>query len=96
MPSSLGANDVTNILSAFRPNRAYRRANNGARCSMCGLGIVAVDLALVELEVGGYTKVTKPIHAQCTALLWEAASELRGGEDDAEEPDGVSSEADPA
>ena len=71
------------ILSAFLPTRAYRRANAGARCSLCGLGIVAVDFALVEVVVDGLS-LTRPIHTQCTALLWDLAAELNGGDDEDE------------
>lgn len=83
--------NVTDILSAFLPNRAYRRANQGARCTMCGLGIVAVDLALVEVESAdsvGRRVSTRPIHTACTTLLWEEVERLRGiadGVDDADE-----------
>lgn len=76
------ANEAIAILSAFRPNRAFRRANAGARCNMCGLGIVAVDLALVEYETTFGRKTTQPIHNQCTALLWDLHEELTAGEED--------------
>lgn len=73
-------NDVSEILEAFIPNRAYRRKNQGAGCTMCGLGIVAVDLALVTVVsnswVGGKATSTRPIHKQCTALLWEEVARL--------------------
>ena len=81
-------NNVTDILSAFLPNRAYRRANAGARCTMCGLGIVAVDLALVEVEsvnpLGFKSVSTRPIHTACTALLAEEVERLREVADDME------------
>lgn len=73
-------NDVTQILSAFVPTRASRRANAGARCTMCGLGIVAVDFALVEVETqtfAGPAPTTRPIHKQCTALLFEEVQRLQ-------------------
>lgn len=74
-------NDVTKILSAFLPNRAYRRKMAGARCTVCGLGIVAVDLSLVEVEVNGMPQ-TRPMHAQCTSLLWDMAEEVNADDDD--------------
>ena len=77
---STNMNDVTDILTAFIPTRAARRAQAGARCTMCGLGIVAVDFALVEVERTGFTgltQTTRPIHKQCTALLWEEVERLR-------------------
>lgn len=87
---------VTRIISAFRPNRAYRRNVAGVRCTLCGLGVTAPDLALLEAEHDHVRVDTSAIHTQCTALLWDMAAELNGGEDDTEEPDGVPSEADPA
>lgn len=80
-------NNVTDILSAFLPTRAYRRANAGARCTMCGLGIVAVDFALVEVESAdafGSRVSTRPIHTACTALLQEEVERLREVADDME------------
>lgn len=85
---------VTRILSAFRPNRAYRRNVAGVRCGLCGLGITAPDLALMEAEHDNVRVDTSPIHVQCTALLWDMAQEVNA--DGTEEPDGVPSEADPA
>ena len=93
-------NDVVDILSAFLPNRAYRRKMAGARCTMCGLGICAVDFALVEVESLIWpgrpeTRVTtRPIHTACTALLAEEVQRLREVADDMErEEDGVASAA---
>ena len=87
--------NVTDILSAFLPTRKYRRANAGARCTMCGLGIVAVDFALVEVESAdsfGAQVSTRPIHTACTSLLWEEIERLRGVadgvEDESEATDG--------
>ena len=82
-------NDVTDILTAFKPLRKYRRANAGARCTLCGLGIVAVDFALVEVESTnefGSSISTRPIHTACTALLWDEVARL---EEMADEEDGV-------
>lgn len=82
---------ITDIFSAFLPNRAYRRQMAGARCFMCGLGIVAVDLALAEVEVGGIRTDARPIHAQCTALIAEQLAALRGeaADDGDSEPERV-------
>ena len=77
--------DVTDILSAFLPTRKYRRANAGARCTLCGLGIVAVDFCLVEVESAERLE-TRPIHTACTALLWDEVARL---EEMADEEDGV-------
>lgn len=76
------ANEAISILSAFRPSRAFRRANAGVRCAMCDLGITAPDLALVEFETTMNRKVTQPIHNQCTALLWDLHAKLTEEEDD--------------
>ena len=67
--------DVSRILSAFIPTRMERRKLAGARCGMCGLGICDFDLGLVEVEVSGALHV-RPIHQQCTALLWELIEEI--------------------
>lgn len=81
--SSPNMNDVVDILEAFKPSRKYRRQMAGAQCTMCGLGIVAVDFGLVEVESLIWpnrpeTRVTtRPIHQQCTALLWDMVYELR-------------------
>ena len=91
--------DVTDILTAFRPNRAYRRANAGARCTLCGLGIVAVDFCFVEVESTdefGSRISTRPIHTACTALLWDEVAkleEMADGMDEAEP--GVEDASDP-
>lgn len=73
-------NDATRILSAFLPNRAYRRKMAGTRCVLCGLGITAPDLTLAEFEVNGLP-MTRPMHAQCTALLWDLAEQINDKED---------------
>jgi hypothetical protein len=68
---------VTSVINAFRPGRAYRRRMAGIKCSMCGLGITAPDLALVTVELHGVRDETRPIHQQCTALLWDLQDQLR-------------------
>ena len=79
-------NDAIRIVSAFLPNRAYRRKMAGARCVLCGLGITAPDLGLVEIETASKPE-TRPMHVQCTSLLWDMAEELNDTEDDwAEDP----------
>lgn len=75
-------NDVTDILEAFTPNRAYRRSNAGARCTMCGLGITAPDLALVTVKIGFGSTQSRPIHTQCTSLLWDLVYSLREEKDE--------------
>ncbi len=84
-------NTVTDILSAFLPNRAYRRKAAGARCTMCGLGIVAVDFCLVEVRSAGFGGTsalsTRPIHTACTALLHDEVERLREVADDMERED---------
>jgi hypothetical protein len=62
---------------------------------MCGLGIVASDYALVEISTE-FGKVTRPIHQQCTSLLWDMAEELNATAEDSEvegpaEEDGLDS-----
>lgn len=73
-------NDATDILSAFVPNRAFRRANAGANCGMCGLGITAPDFALVEIDTAAGA-TTRSLHKQCTSLLWEMVENLRRAEE---------------
>lgn len=80
-------NNVVDILEAFIPNRAARRQYAGARCTMCGLGIVAVDFALVGVvseNSGLQHKESRPIHKQCTALLWDEVERMREVADDLE------------
>ncbi len=73
--------NVVDIIEAFLPNRATRRKYAGARCTMCGLGIVAVDFALVgvvsKTEWGLTKQESRPIHTACTALLWDEVARLR-------------------
>lgn len=83
------ANEAIAVLSAFRPSRAFRRANAGIRCAMCDLGITAPDLALVEFETTMGRKATQPIHNQCTSLLWDLAAELNGEVDEPASDPGV-------
>lgn len=74
-------NGITDILQVFMPSRAFRRQMKNARCTLCGLGIVAVDIALMEVELGGVRTDTRLIHKQCSALVWDLLDELRGNEE---------------
>lgn len=67
--------DATRVVQAYMPNRKFRRENAGQRCSMCGIGITAPDLALVEIEVDG-RPVTRFIHNQCVGLLFDLQDEI--------------------
>lgn len=68
--------DVKTILQAFQPSRVFRRQMKNARCHVCGLGAVAADIALVEVELHSGRQETRIIHKQCTGLLWDVIDEL--------------------
>ena len=82
-------NDVVAIHGAFLPNRATRRQMAGARCHLCGLGIVAVDMCLVDVETANGFSQTRPIHKQCTSLLWDMVNDANEEANDWAEDPGV-------
>lgn len=76
MTTEHNLNDVVAIHKAFIPSRTFRRAMRNNRCHLCGMGVVAMDLALVDIELRSGARESRIIHRQCSVLLHEMAEDL--------------------
>lgn len=79
-------NGITDIKQVFLPSRKFRRQMRNTRCTLCDLGVISADLALMEVELGGVRTDTRIIHKQCSALIWDLLDELRGVDGPAADP----------